>query len=97
MAGNNAIQISQLQVKNNADGSDQIVAYSNISGNVVITPVSNLYANTLLTANQVLLLQNNTPANSTANTLGKTFWSDGSYLYYAVSNNVIKRVALSSF
>ena len=94
---NNSVKLSQIQPKNNADGSDVVVAYSVVSNNDVLVPVSNLYTNTVLMSANLVLMQNNTPANSTANTLQHSLWSDGSFIYYAVSNNVIKRVALSSF
>ena len=42
--------------------------------------------------------RSDTPANSTAATClpGET-WSDGTYLYFATSNNVCKRASLSTF
>jgi hypothetical protein len=90
-------KLSQLSQKNNADATDQVVMYSNVSSNDVIVAVSNLYTNTLLMANQLIIMQNSTPANSSANVTPYTLWSDGSYIYYATSANSITRVALSSF
>lgn len=74
-------------------------------------PVSNTSANSSLVAvvgaNTVLLplglatavKTGNTPANSSATTI--TFpaapWTDGSFLYVTTANNVVKRVALSTF
>ena len=98
MASNNSTTLSKLQPKNNADGSDQVVAFSTVSSNNdVLIPVSNLYTNTTLTANNLVIKQNNTPANSSANVVPQSIWSDGNYIYVAVSNNSIKRVALSTF
>jgi hypothetical protein len=95
---NNSLKLSQLQVKNNADSSDQVVAFSSVSSNTdVIIPVSNLFSNATLFANNLILLQNNTPANSTANVIQHSLWSDGNYIYYAKANNVIVRASLSSF
>jgi hypothetical protein len=39
----------------------------------------------------------NTPANSTITSVGGDVFTDGSYLYVAVANNSLKRVALSTF
>jgi hypothetical protein len=52
---------------------------------------SNVEVLTLLVGNNV------TPANSSSNAEQGTFWFDSSYIYVATANNVIKRVALSSF
>jgi hypothetical protein len=38
-----------------------------------------------------------TPANSTSTAIGGSIFWDSDYIYIAVSNNVIKRTALSSF
>jgi len=97
MAGNNSIKLSAINPKNNADGTDQVVAVSNVSGGDFLIPVSNLFSNTTLWANNLVLKQNNTPANSTANVIGGSIWSDGTYIYVATSNNTIKRVGLTSF
>jgi hypothetical protein len=91
MSGNNSVKLSNFQVKNFADSSDKVVAWSLVSNSDVITPVSNLFANA------DLIIKNVTPANSTANVVGGSIWSDGNYIYYAVSNNSIKRAALTSF
>ena len=96
---NNSSKLSSIQPKNNADGSDQIVAFSNVSSNDVLIPVSNLFTNTTLMANKLVLLQNNTPANSssyTNNTPGN-IWCDNNFLYFSTSNTNIVRVALASF
>lgn len=94
---NNSVKIRSIQPKNNADGSDQLVGFSTVSNSDVLIPVSNLYTNTVLMANQIIFMQNNTPANSTANVVQSTIWADNNYIYVAVSNNVIKRAALTSF
>jgi hypothetical protein len=45
-----------------------------------------------------LLIGNNfTPANSTANVEMGSFWFDNNYAYFAIANSVIRRVALTSF
>jgi len=97
MSGNSSIRANALQVKLVADGSDQVVAWSNTSNLMVLTSVANLYANSTINAQQVIIQIGNTPVNSVAPTPQGTLWSDGNYIYYAVSNNQIKRIALSSF
>jgi hypothetical protein len=93
----NQTKLSQLQPKSVAAGTDQVVMYSNTSANDVLTPVSNLYANTLLTAANLVITQNNTPANSTQPVIPGQIWADNYYLYFATSNTTIVRVALSPF
>ena len=94
---NNSTKLSGLQPKNNADGSDQVVAFSTVSNGDVLIPVSNLYTNSTLMANNLVIMQNNTPLNSTASVVPKSLWSDGTYLYVSVSNNLIKRITLETF
>jgi hypothetical protein len=93
----NQTKLSQLQPKAVAAGTDQVVMYSNTSANDVLTPVSNLYTNTLLTAANLVIGQNNTPANSSANCLAGQIWADNYYLYFCPANNYIVRAALSPF
>lgn len=98
--GNNSTKLSTLQPKNNADSSDQVVAFSAVSNNIdVLIPVGNLYSNSLLTANQIIILQANTPShsNSYSNNIPKTVWSDGNFIYVATTANNIVRAALTSF
>jgi hypothetical protein len=96
---NNSSKLSSIQIKNNADGSDQVVAYSSVSSNDVLIAVSNLYTNSILMANQVLVMQSNTPthSNSFINNIPMTFWYDSSYLYVATTANTVLRAALSTF
>lgn len=65
--------------------------FGNSSANLYI---SNAYT---FSANTVIVRKNSTPANSTANCVKGEIWNDGTYLYVATANNVIKRVTLSSF
>lgn len=41
--------------------------------------------------------KNNTPANSSITVERNTIWADSDYIYVAVANNVVKRVALNTF
>lgn len=97
MSGNNSIALSQLPLKLVADSSDAAIVWSNTSGNNFQTPVGNLFANSTMTSKALVITGNATPANSTANVVGGSLWSDGTYIYFAPANNVIKRVTLASF
>ncbi|AGS80947.1 hypothetical protein [Caulobacter phage Cr30] len=50
-----------------------------------------------ISANAVPIMKANTPANSTPVVKAGVFFYDANYLYVAVDNNSLKRVALSSF
>jgi hypothetical protein len=97
MSGNGSISLSSFNPKLVADGSDGVIVTSAISNGDFRTPVANLFVNTVMKTINVVLSNNSTPANSTANVVGGSIWSDGTYIYVAPSNNVIKRVALTSF
>lgn len=76
-----------------------------LSSDLVVVVVANsaaspaiTYTTGLTSISSLPLASGNTPANSTALTVPRgTVWTDGSYLYVATSDNVLKRVALSSF
>lgn len=59
-------------------------AGANMTGNVV-------------TATQLIATDNTTPANSADVSVQGRIWYDDTYLYVAISNTEVKRVALSSF
>ena len=65
-----------------------------VTGNTAINSVTT--ANRI-NSNTVYLTNRSTPANSTATVSQGRFWFDATYAYFATANNVIKRVALSSF
>lgn len=64
---------------------------TNCSSNVV---VKDAYT---FTANTVIIKNKQTPTNSSSPFTGGTFFYDENYLYIAIANNTLKRVALSSF
>src|ERR1700722_11464682 len=97
MSGNGTISLSSFNSKLVADGSDRVIVTSAISNGDFQTPVANLFVNTVMKTINVVLSNNSTPANSTANAVAGSLWSDGTYIYYASSNNVIKHVSLTSF
>jgi hypothetical protein len=80
-----------------ADGSDGVIVHSSVSNGDFQTPVANLFVNTVIKTINVILSNNSTPANSTANVVAGSLWSDGTFIYFAPTNNVIKRVSLASF
>lgn len=88
---NTDIKTSELPVTSTLANTDLLL--------VVRSPGSNPTTNTIaLNSFRAVLPIANTPANSTALTvLGGTLLYDSSYLYIATSNNVVKRVALSTF
>lgn len=62
------------------------------NSNITLADTATLTANTFVLKNKL------TPANSVTTTLtGGTFFYDANYLYIAVANNVVKRVAIESF
>jgi hypothetical protein len=65
--------------------------FSNVAANVTLVNTA------VLSANTFVLRNNQTPANSTVTVTKGTIMFDSSYLYIAVANNSLKRVALSSF
>ncbi len=90
--------VPSLPVANSVLITDYLVCVSNASGNSVtgLIPVDTLFGDT---ANLVIALPPlGTPANSISmNVAPGTVWYDSSFLYVAVSNNVTRRVSLSSF
>lgn len=109
---NRAKPISNLQTSNVATSNDFIVLLvgNTTGGNTYTTTkisVNTFFSNTTvdmmttannkLSSNNFILRNQSTPANSTINIeKGTVFW-DTNYLYIAVANNTLKRVALSSF
>lgn len=51
----------------------------------------------ILSANTIIIRNNQTPANSTITVTKGTILFDNTYIYIAVANNSLKRVALQSF
>ena len=90
-----AKKISELTVLTSASGDDLLVIVDDPSGTAVTKKitVSNLFGNSQ--ANVVIY--GTTPANSAITIKQGTLMYNGSYLYVAVANNVIKRLPLESF
>jgi len=66
-----------------------------ISGNVTIS--SNLVSNSNITANNLFINYRTTPVTNTDTVTTGKLWFDNNHIYVAISNNLIKRVALSTF
>jgi len=76
--------------------------FSNVNVNTSISgtfTVSNTvtFTNSNTHISNLHITYNTTPANSTSSVLAGKVWADEEYLYVAVSNNNIKRIALTSF
>lgn len=75
--------------------------YSNVAVAVsfanTFTVSGNVVSQTNLTANNLFLTYKTTPVSSGDVVLGGKIWFDSNYIYVAIANNTIKRVALASF
>lgn len=93
--------ISDLPQVNDVSNSDLLIVEVNPNSvpNTKTIQVVNLFrviTSDTITAN-TLKIQTSTPANSTINVARGTVFFDTNYAYFAVANNVLKRVALSAF
>lgn len=90
-----AKKITELSALTAPAADDLLVIVDDVAGTPITKKVTvgNLLGNT--SANVVIY--NSTPANSTITVKKGTILFDTSYLYVAVANNTLKRVALSSF
>jgi len=71
------------------------VTVENLFGN---SDVNFTVSNTkILSVNTLVIRKNNTPSTSSDTVTRGTIWFDSSYLYVAVGNNTIKRIALEAF
>jgi len=80
-----------------AHPSDKLIITSNpdaANASLASIRVGNLFGNT---ANVLFNSTMFTPANSTTSCTQGQFWFDANYIYFAVANNTIKRIALTSF
>lgn len=93
--------ISDLPQTNAVSNSDLLIVEVNPNSvpNTKTISVINLFR--VITSDNIsantLKLAISTPANSTVNVVQGTFYFDTDYAYFAVANNVLKRVALSAF
>lgn len=88
---NSDVKISELTQTNQLSNTDVFVVARGIGG----APSTNTIS---LSALRTQVPIPTTPANSSALIISSgTLLYDSSYLYIAVANNIVKRVALSSF
>lgn len=88
-------KISALPTTTNSGLSDYLVVVANVAGTLTTKKITHADFFTNSSANVHIVTT--TPANSTIVVKAGTLLYDTNYLYVAVSNNVLKRVALSSF
>lgn len=109
MANNDARKISGYDACTAPEANALLVVTGNTAGqltsfNITVSSLLgnsqvdiNVANNKTLAANNVIIRRTTTPNSSTDIVAKGTIWSDGNYLYIAVADNSIKRVALSSF
>ena len=90
-----ALKISELGAITNPTGDDILVIVNDPTGTPVTKKVT--VANQLGNSSANVVIQNVTPANGTITVTKGTIMFDSSFIYIATANNVIKKVALSSF
>lgn len=91
----NKKKLSQIAVVNSASSSDRVplVKDPNGTSSTRTITIENLFGNS--SANTKV--QYITPANSTITVARGTIFVDNTYIYVATSDNILKRVNLSSF
>jgi hypothetical protein len=100
-------KVSELTSLTNASSDDLLLIVDDPSGSpqskkITVGNLFNVSSNAAFSANvvfnaNVALKYSNTPANSTISAQQGTIFYDSNYIYIAVANNTLKRVALSSF
>jgi hypothetical protein len=96
------VKIDELAAANSVVANSRLlILQANTTANTVelkLANVTTFFSNvsSVKVANLVLST-NSTPANSTITVPQGTMWYDTNYLYIAVANNTLKRVALTSF
>ena len=93
-------KVSELTSLTNASSDDLLLIVDDPSGSpqskkITVGNLFNVSSNAAFSANVVF--NSNTPANSTISAQQGTIFYDSNYIYIAVANNTLKRVALSSF
>jgi len=91
-----AKKISELSILSDPAHDDYLIVIDSSAANTNATKrlsISNLLGNS--SAN--LVIRNQTPANANVTIKQGTLLYDNTFLYIAVSNNTIKKIALSNF
>lgn len=90
-----ALKISELGAVTAPSGDDLLVIVDDPTGTPTTKKVT--VANLLGNSSANVVIRNVTPANGTITVTKGTIMFDSSFIYIATANNVIKKVALSSF
>lgn len=103
-------KITELSALSAVAANDVFVVVDKHSSNTAVTKSANvsvLFGNVstnttlsnsaVLSVKEVIIRDNTTPSNSGITAVPGKIWADSNYIYVAVANNTIKRVALSSF
>lgn len=92
---NESRKTSELPLANSAQLADRVLILKDPTGNTSTRTISvlDLFGNTA--ANVVL--QSNTPANSSITIKKGTIFFDSTYLYIATDNNLLQRITLNAF
>jgi hypothetical protein len=93
-----AIETKDIPAVNSVSSNAYVIVTTEPGGNNAQThnvSVHNLLANSThdVKAANLYVTFNTTPANSTANCIRGQFWYDDDYLYVAIANNSIRRIA----
>lgn len=93
-------KISKLPTANSVSANDYIIVLTNPTTHAETekTLLSTLFSNVnIISVNNLIVANNYTPAsNSVTMTKGTLFFSN-THLYVAISNNVLRRIALETF
>ncbi|MCK5615898.1 hypothetical protein KAR91_79270 [Candidatus Pacearchaeota archaeon] len=91
-------KISELVANTAVAANDVLVIVKDSGGTNAKITASDFFTVTIpLQANNLILTDLSTPANSTQTAVQGNFFFDDDFLYIATATNVLKRVALSSF
>lgn len=97
MANNDPRQVANLDIISSLAANDKVLIVESSNSHVGIASINVLFSTNVLSTNNLLIINSYTPTDSTGNAVANSIWSDGSYIYFAVANGNIKRVALSTF
>lgn len=93
-------KISELTAITSVSADDLLIVVDDPTGTAAsnkITVADFFTVVVPLQANDFILTNNSTPANSTPSIAEGSFFFDTGFLYIAVADNTLKRVALSTF
>jgi len=95
MASGESIKLNSVPSVNSILFSDSVFVTS--GGAVSQAAPNSVFSNVFLQVATLVIGNTSTPISSSVNVITGSLWYDSNYLYVAIANNTIKRVALSSF